>query len=163
MTGLLRAASLPAFLLAAAAAILPAPAAAGDGVPYRGRLDLTVTGLYEDGDTLVVTGVLGGNVTHLGRLTGTVTYYIDSTGAFTGDVVKVASNGDKLRETMVGQFLDPYGINAVGTFAFDGGTGRFSNASGTGDFAAEFFSPMEEGTVDVEATLFYDASDRRGG
>lgn len=148
--------------MAAVASMMPAVASAGDDRPYRGVLDLNITSVTgPDADGIITAyGTLDGTANHLGRLHGMVVYYIDlNTGAFEGTAYKVAADGDILYESLEGQFLDPNLTTAIGTFAFDGGTGRFANASGDGVFYSEFSSPTEA-TVDVDARLSYDASDR---
>jgi hypothetical protein len=149
------------FSLAAVAALAPCLASAADGLPYRGTLDLNIIDVYpSDSGTIIAVGTLDGTANHLGKLHGMVMYEIDpTTGAFVGTAYKIAANGDVLYESLAGQFLDPDMINSVGTFSFEGGTGHFANASGDGVFSSTFTSTTH-GTVDVDALLSYDASDR---
>jgi hypothetical protein len=59
-------------------------------------------------------------------------------------MVFTAANGDELSLDFDGHFISP--TTAVGTYEFTGGTGRFSEASGTADFEAVL---GDQGHVDV--------------
>ena len=76
-----------------------------------------------------------GQATHLGRFTRTETVLIDlSNGTFTGTLVFIAANGDRLKADATGHLTSPTGDSAEGTYVFTGGTGRFQNASGQASF-----------------------------
>ena len=110
-----------------------------------------------------------GQMTHLGRFTFEARHCTDPvTGTFADGVgVFVAANGDELWATYDGEFLAPLpdGTQVVAsTHTYDGGTGRFTNASGGADASAWFvFTSETEGPLwgTVDGTLAYDASDRR--
>lgn len=53
-----------------------------------------------------------------------------------GSVILFAANGDELHFDYVGELSSVTGIGS-GTLEFTGGTGRFEDASGTGEFYAE--------------------------
>lgn len=109
-----------------------------------------------------------GQMTHLGRFDFEARHCTDpETGTFAEGVgTFVAANGDELWATYDGQFLAPLpdGTQVVAsTHTYNGGTGRFTNASGTADAPAWFVFTSEtdgplRGTVD--GTLAYEASDR---
>jgi hypothetical protein len=109
-------------LVAAVAALDCGPVRAGDGkqVPFK--------------ETLVLVGFQGnqafyqGVATHLGRVTAVQTFNPPGSPVF-ATYVKTAANGD----TLVGT-LTPDDVNnpfSTGGVTIDGGTGRFSGATGT--------------------------------
>jgi hypothetical protein len=84
--------------------------------------------------THVVTGV----ATHLGKLTGTMTDCLFLTGPATlhfeqGEMTMTAADGDELAATYEGDaaFLDACTVRFVAVMQWQGGTGRFSDATGT--------------------------------
>src|SRR5256714_12912747 len=91
-----------------------------------------------------------GQATHLGRWVNEGTLFFDgSTGPPFPALAIVnftAANGDELDITVVGT-LDPSGT-AIANFYIVGGTGRFANASGGGDFSAH---PNADGTLSYTA------------
>ena len=124
--------------------------AAGEERPFRA----TLTGnahLSPTDDPFVLrndeTGT--GQATYLGRFTWADVEYADF-GAIPGGVAVVASftmtaaNGDQLTGTFmtVGTFDADGNLVIHGHFEFDGGTGRFADATGSGDIdAIAFLSP----------------------
>lgn len=78
-----------------------------------------------------------GTATHLGQwtVTGNVKYTPDSNGVLhsSGDAILTAANGDKLQIQIDG-ILDPVAGMDQGVFYFVGGTGRFTNVSGSSNF-----------------------------
>lgn len=111
-------------------------ALAGDQVPFRGRLEgsYTITVIPPIG-TIVGSGI--GMGTHLGRFTYEFPHTVNfgSLPPFigTGTSSFTAANGDKIHATVTGQGrpIAPGFILVVETCVITGGTGRFTNASGT--------------------------------
>src|SRR5262249_49487136 len=99
-----------------------------------------------------------GEATHLGEFTAVQIYVFSSSTDFTGSVVFVAANGDKLHGTFKG--VDSPTGDLTGTFTLDGGTGRFTHATRKGMFACV---DHQDGTFDAEldGTISYKASDRK--
>jgi hypothetical protein len=110
---------------------------AGDLVPFKGQGSFTGTSETVDPNTgnLIITGVVAGNLSHLGRTTGTATQitFAPDYVSFTIEVTFVAANGDELFATFEGNFVDS-NFDSEGTFSITGGTGRFDGASGGGTF-----------------------------
>jgi hypothetical protein len=124
-------------LLMVVTAILgPAPSAlAGEpSVPIKGHYEAMITSATQESDGLHVTDVGEGNASHLGQVTSSEHGVIHPDGSVQGLVVLTAANGDQLFWSDVGTFTSATTI--AGTITFTGGTGRFSNASGTADFEA---------------------------
>jgi hypothetical protein len=90
-----------------------------------------------------------GNATHLGRFTWESEEFADfcaSPGAVVviGSFTMTAANGDVLDGvyTAIGEFDAAENLVIHGTYEFMGGTGRFADATGSGDVdAIGFFSP----------------------
>jgi hypothetical protein len=87
-----------------------------------------------------------GRASHLGKFTRTENLFLNPDGTFTGTIVFTAANGDQLRLNLSGRFVSP--TEAVGTYDFTGGTGRFSDATGHATFRAT----TPDGII-VEATF----------
>ena len=126
-----RTASLVIALTAIVGLALPA---LGDGRPLRGHADEVIISAEQVGDELLVTATGEGQATHWGqftRLAHVVINLVD--GSVKGTVVFTAANGDQLFAEIEGV---PTGspTTVAGTYTFTGGTGRFSDASGTADF-----------------------------
>jgi hypothetical protein len=80
-----------------------------------------------------MTTVGGGNATHLGRFTSEEELDLNpETGSFTGTITFTAANGDQVACTLTGQFVSA--TDAVGEYVIAGGTGRFSDATGSAAF-----------------------------
>ena len=103
-------------------------------------------------------------VTHLGKVGQGGTLYLDLGSATAagipggGKVILTAANGDTLTFDYEG-LLDPNTGLGTGTLTFTGGTGRFTDATGTGTFAAHLdFSNGFVGApmaVTIEGTIDY--------
>jgi hypothetical protein len=121
---------------------LPGVSLAGHDRPFKGALVTTATNftLLDDG-VLQIDGVISGQATIAGKLTGSFTYYVNPDFTFSGTLTKVAANGDEIHETFVGYFDSP--TTSVGEFTIVGGTGRFANASGGGTFSGLVASEVE--------------------
>lgn len=108
------------------------PALAAHRVPFKGRADLAITGVVDRPPIRLLTASATGEATHLGRFTRSESLVINlATGTFTGTLTFTAANGDLLKADVAGHFTSPTGASAEGTYTFTGGTGRFSNATGT--------------------------------
>jgi hypothetical protein len=123
---------------------LAAPVAGAADRPFKGNASGTI--LAPPDPSTGAPGVVEytGQATHLGRFTRTEYFFLDDTGGVFGWMVFTAANGDKLSLDFVGQFISP--TTAVGTYHFTGGSGRFSDASGTAGFEAIV---GDQGHVDV--------------
>ena len=95
-----------------------------------------------------------GTGTHLGNWTNTGVFVLEpKNGQGTGVVDLVAANGDHLFFTSVGS-ADPYGqITAI--YTITGGTGRFEDASGSGDFLGQLAPDISSITYTVNGTIDY--------
>jgi hypothetical protein len=121
-------------------AVTVTPAARADhDRPFKGELESVATSfsLGDDG-VLTIEGTVGGHATIIGKLTGAFIYYVSPDGSFTGNLTKVAANGDEVFETFVGAFTSA--TTSAGSFTIVGGTGRFADASGGGDFTGAVLS-----------------------
>jgi hypothetical protein len=125
-----------ALLIALALALsLAGPAAASEPVPFRGTLEgvATITPL---GPTAVSVRIEGaGYATQLGRYTLQVPHVVNpQTRIASGSYVFTAANGDTLTATFTGQATPtatPGVLTIEETATITGGTGRFSDATGT--------------------------------
>ena len=149
-------------LYAAALLVLASPPAtcrADQPRPFGGPFRFVIAEVEPlgDGDVLIRGLLLDGHAQSLGRFAGAVEYLVHPDGSFEGTAIKVASNGDELREVLAGSLT---GTGSLGTFAVTGGTGRFARAAGGGTFASAWTSPM---TADVHfrGSIRFNASDRR--
>jgi hypothetical protein len=135
------------------------PALAGDQVPFKGRGEGAITSAVPDPGGVVLTVLVKGNSTSLGRFSREETVLFDpNTGSLTGLVVFTAANRDELFATVEGGFISA--STATGTYTFTGGTGRFANATGS----AEFVVSSPDGThvsVKFKGTLSSVGSNKR--
>jgi hypothetical protein len=92
-----------------------------------------------------------GKATHLGKFTRTEYLTIDGPFVY-GNIVFTAANGDKLNLDFVGMFVSANDVE--GLYTFDGGTGRFSDATGTAEFSANT-SDFVNVTVTFSGTIDY--------
>lgn len=122
-----------ATLLLAAAA----PLVAGDDVPFKGQAMSQIVS-FDFATMSAVFEITEGNLTHMGKVTGSATVYYDPVSFYpTGaDLTLVAANGDAvcMATTMTG-------------YTVTGGTGRFEGASGQGAFSATNVGDIEDGIV----------------
>jgi len=132
-----------------ALALTPGFAAAED-LPFQARLAGNAHLSPTDDPCVLRNDETGeGEATYLGRFTWTDIEYADSC-EIPGGVAVVASftmtaaNGDQLygEFTTVGYFADAETLIIHGNYEFIGGTGRFADASGSGDIdAIAFLAP----------------------
>ena len=108
---------------------------AGDEVPFKGCG--TATWVSTDYVNLTSLFSVAGKSTHTGILTGwSVVHYDPVTFRPTGaDVTLVAANGDVVHLSTVSVY-DPDTGTATATYSITGGTGRFEDATGSGDWYA---------------------------
>ena len=124
---------LTLLLMAVMLAYAALPTLAGDQVPFKGRGEGSVTNAVPDPGGVVLTVLVKGNATGLGRYSREETVLFNPlTGSLTGLVVFTAANGDELCATVEGGFISE--TTATGIYTFTGGTGRFANATGSADF-----------------------------
>jgi hypothetical protein len=132
----------------------PATVGADHAVPFKGRLEYTLTSATVEPDgTTLVTYVGTGNVTHLGLVTTEFSSVIHVNGTFTYTGADTAANGDQLFFGGAGAFTSP--TTSAGTFTITGGTGRFMNATGEGDAVAVSADGFIHVASTVEATINY--------
>jgi hypothetical protein len=141
-------------LVAAAALVLmlnvPGTAQAGDR-PFRGSGVATLEGNPFDGTCYE----FNGTATHLGAFTGGgyVQFFLaDGTLVSEGFTMFVAANGDELYASFQASLQAESG-EFVGTFTFEGGTGRFAGAGGSAVIVATprdatSFLIQFDGTID---------------
>lgn len=95
-----------------------------------------------NGSGTVIEGVIQatGRATHLGLWSefGTLSFTPDPNNParvlVTGDAIFTAANGDELRGVITEASLDLITGIGTGTFSFEGGTGRFADATGVAGF-----------------------------
>ena len=140
---------------------LAGPAAAerqGKQVPFRGRLEGTVTSVTPlTPPFLAVNGEGSGNATQLGRFDVSISLVANAAdGTAVGTYEFTAANGDTLTADFTESFAptDVPGVFAdVITATITGGTGRFAGATGSfvadrvADHATGIVSDSFEGTI----------------
>jgi len=123
-------------LVVLAALGLAGSLAAGEQVPFRGRLEGTfaITPVAPTVVFVLLTGT--GEATHLGEFAFTVPHFVDvstGNGVATGAYQFTAANGDTLFAAFNGQSTpttNPDVHHIVETATITGGTGRFADATG---------------------------------
>jgi hypothetical protein len=141
-----RAASLVGLCLLFLLVAWPSPSAAAGSRPFKGRVSATWDNVF-NGLPVLYGGAPpanfegGGQVTHMGKTTQTGTLTLEPIDFFfveflgSGSVTITAANGDQLTFEYEG-LLNAVTGEGSGTFTFIGGTGRFANATGGGEFDA---------------------------
>jgi hypothetical protein len=128
---------------------LAGPAAAGEQVPFKGRLKGDVTHTPVDAQTDFVLVEAAGRATHLGRFTLDAPHLVNTTTrTAAGTFEFTAANGDMVYAEFTGQArptATPGVIAIVETATITGGTGRFANA--TGSFVVERLYDRIAGTT----------------
>ena len=115
--------------------------------PFKGHAEGVIS--FTSPTTAIVD--MTGEATHLGRFTRHEHLTIDGPFVF-GYIIFIAANGDELYVDFFGMFVSPN--DAVGTYVFVGGTGRFKDATGEADFIAST-PDFVNLTVTFEGTLNY--------
>jgi hypothetical protein len=127
---------------------LVGPAAAGDQVPFKGKLEGDVTRTLAPPIVLVDIDATG-TATHLGRFTLDVPHVVNPvTRTAVGSYQFTAANGDTVYAEFTGQAYatDVPGVVYIEESAtITGGTGRFAGA--TGSFKVERLFDMTAGTT----------------
>jgi hypothetical protein len=125
------------------------PIAAGELVPFDGKLDGVVSHESVDPQTDSVLVNATGNATLLGGFTLSVPHLVNlPTRAAVGRYEFTAANGDRLCADFTGQAqptATPGVIYIVETATITGGTGRFAGATGT--FVVERYFDRIQGTT----------------
>ncbi|HEU4934366.1 MAG TPA: hypothetical protein VFT48_19930 [Pyrinomonadaceae bacterium] len=123
----------------------------GTPAPFKGNAEGAITDVSAGPEGVSLGGFATGHATHLGLYTREEQLLLNPvTGAFTGEIVFTAADGDQLHCTLTGNFISA--TDAVGVYTITGGTGRFEEASGE----AEFFASLPDGihyTVEFIGTL----------
>jgi hypothetical protein len=103
-------------------------------VPFKGSLDALIIATSGPPAAVEITAVATGNATHMGLTTAVIDYvFHNPQGTFAGTAVFTRANGDTLNLSFAGQELSDGSLE--GSLMFQGGTGRFTDASGGGDFS----------------------------
>jgi hypothetical protein len=114
--------------------ILASPVAAGEQVPFQGRLEgvVTITPLAPPFISVLVNAT--GNATHLCEYTLAIPHVVNvANGTAVGSYEFTAANGDTLTADFTGQATPtptPGVLSIVETATITGGTGRFAGATG---------------------------------
>jgi len=142
--------SSAAFVAAAAFSAFDGGAAVANSAarPIRGTAHGGLTGFTEAGQLVLD---YTGTASHLGIYTRREVLAIDG-GNVSGTIAIIAANGDELDASFTGHFVSAEDV--VGTYTFTGGTGRFSDATGSADFTAHAPSVFDV-SVSFDGTIGY--------
>jgi hypothetical protein len=134
--------------------VFPATVGADHAVPLKGTVEYTVTSVTPQPDgTILVTAVGTSNLTHLGLVTSESSGVQHVNGTATLEWAYTSANGDQLFASGEGAFTSP--TSAAGTFTITGGTGRFMNATGAGNFVAVTTDGFIHTAETFEGTIQY--------
>ncbi len=109
----------------------------GDRVPFKGTFEVTISSFIPiDESTALVTFIVEGHGTHLGRFTGEAEAVFNLADlTYEGTSHWIGANGDTIFGTIAGS-LTPTTTEGLfdndETFTVEGGTGRFEGATGSG-------------------------------
>lgn len=112
---------------------------------------------------LVGTTTASGHASHLGSTSGIATDCVTPTSAYTysfsnGKITLTAANGDEVHADYSGSLsptATPPIYSIAGTYRITGGTGRFSNASGTGSLQGIENLQTGQGQLGLSGTISY--------
>lgn len=132
--------------------------------PYHGSCTTVVTPLDPQGSQLHID--LDCTLTHLGRATGVAMQSVTVIGqngpvlitTIANTTTYTAANGDVLNQSFEGMALINVAtgdVQYMGTETFQGGTGRFADASGTSQLSGTASLFTEKGFYTVSGTLAY--------
>jgi hypothetical protein len=134
---------------------------AGDDVPFKGEATSQYVG--EDQDGIYVTTywkIVGGNLTHLGKVTGSAEVYWMQVNVappiyvpLGASITLVAADGDEVHLSQAPGTFDPNTLTVYSTYEITGGTGRFAGATGSGESTASGYSTVKNtwnGTIDYK-------------
>jgi hypothetical protein len=124
-------------------------ARAGEDRAFTGTAEGEIVGFVPPA-TLVVE--VSGRMSHLGNFTRSETINIAPDGTISGSLTFFASDGAELRASIDAHFVGDED-HVEGTYTFDGGTKRFTDATGTATFAAE--KSGTHVTVSFDGTVNY--------
>jgi hypothetical protein len=114
---------------------LAGPAAAGEQVPFHGKIEGTLQRTPLDPPVVQDEFSVSGKASHLGRFDLLITAIVNTaTRSASGTYEFVAANGDTVTATFVGASAPtatPGVILITETAVITGGTGRFENATGS--------------------------------
>lgn len=156
-----------AVAMVALALLATAPAALASGAaverPLKGSCETTfVPADVQQGPPVQVLEItLTCRLTHLGLTGGAAIQQVDFGQfpfAITATIVYVAANGDELYATFAGSGVpSPDGLNVAfaGATVYDGGTGRFANASGWSLDTGSASLPTSSGALTLNGKLTY--------
>ncbi len=146
-----------------APAALAAPNAKSGATPLKGKMDGDWNMLYYWGGQKKISVPATGQVSHLGQsnIEGVLTIYGYYSGAARGLLTLTAANGDYLRVYINGyqdRVNEKYIVS--GTYSIDGGTGRFTDATGEG--TVEITSLNGDLDLRLNGFIDYNAAHRSG-
>ena len=144
-------------MVAAALAVsLANPAAAADQVPFKGRLEGTVTVMPRVPPMASVLAEGTGNASHLGRFTWEFPHVVNQAlRVGSGTYVFTAANGDTVTAEVTGTatLVAPGILVTTESGPITGGTGRFAGATGTITTQRTFFMALGATTGTFEGTI----------
>jgi hypothetical protein len=150
---------LAAAVVTVAGALLVTPASGGSSVPFHASFQYTLTPAANPAPCVDATryDVVGSGIaTHLGRF-DTVQYECSQNGdplAFTGRYTFTGANGDTISGAYAGRFVPIPGSNELrpdAHWTIDGGTGRFTGATGGGPVSGH--GTLAGGVVILDGTI----------
>ena len=141
------------FVIALAAMLsIAVPTSAKNDVPFEGYAKVVITGMAVLGDGIHLTAIGTGQATHLGLFTREEAIVIHWDLTIEGTVTFKAPNDDLLIADITGVANAIPPTAAIGYYTFNGGSGRFKDASGETPFtvaaADGYFAATFDGSID---------------